>query len=116
MMISVHTAVHGAAGAPALLFPRHGSRGLQNRNARFDSSVPRFENRLYSANSGGVEPNCTTAPSAISPHRSAGIRSASSGSVHTAVHTATAIDRCGNCGAERWFCGCYPPEPRDGRC
>lgn len=26
-----------------------------------------------------------------------------------------AIDLCGNCGRERFFCGCYPPEPWDGR-
>jgi hypothetical protein len=23
------------------------------------------------------------------------------------------VDLCGNCGFERWLCGCYPPEPRE---
>ncbi len=23
----------------------------------------------------------------------------------------TFVDRCGNCGLERWFCGCWPEAP-----
>lgn len=30
------------------------------------------------------------------------------------TNSSAQIELCGNCGQERWFCGCYPPEPWDG--
>lgn len=55
--------------------------GLQNRNARFDSSVPRLEGWLYGAQVGSVEPNRADTPHGHDPHRSARIRCVCGGSV-----------------------------------
>lgn len=70
--------------------------GLQNRNARFDSSVPRYKIWLYSTESGAVEPNRATTRNGESPLESAGIRSICGASVPTPVPCATSpMEACG---------------------
>lgn len=60
--------------------------GLQNRNARFDSWVPRYEKWLYSARSSAVEPNSSVTRSGLDPHRSPRICSRQRISFHRTFH------------------------------
>jgi hypothetical protein len=60
---------------------------LQNRNARFDSSVPRPEDRLYRAKFGFLEPEHVITPSEAGPLQTAPDRCSRRVSVHRTVHS-----------------------------
>lgn len=84
-MISVPRAVPHGRRTPCLLAGWSLIAGLQNRNARFDSSVPRLWKWLCSTVSRVVEPNPPRNARTKPPHGSAGIRPGSRSSVPTTV-------------------------------
>lgn len=63
---------------------KHGD--LQNRNARFDSSVPRHKNWLYKAKFGFLAPNPAVTPWKRDPLQTAPDRCSRRVSVHRTVH------------------------------
>jgi len=78
-LITVHCAVHWRPGRPSLLAGLGLWCGLQNRNARFDSWVPRYPEARKLRVFGALERNPQLAMRSLSvvsgPHGSAGARS-----------------------------------------
>jgi hypothetical protein len=53
-------------------------------------------------------------PQSTLQSRNRGISGDGGNRTHARFLPSSALDIVGNCGAERWFCGCYPPEPWGG--
>ena len=75
---------------PCLLPRMRSNGGLQNRNARFDSSVPRPEDPLYKAKYGALEPIYAAGSWARGPLQTAPDRCSRRVSVYRTVHWSTA--------------------------
>lgn len=95
-----------AQRAKLCLSPRWSSRkNAEDRRGPSRRSDSALEQRLSAEIARRCWPGCNLS---LSAHRTR-LRTRSS-----FVCGPGAIDLCGNCGAERWFCGCYPPEPWGG--